>query len=135
MFCRYVAPEILERRPYGCLVDVWALGVLCFELLVGKDTRNTLASPYHVPNSRTAVVPSPGRTPFRASKPGTKRGTAEKNPNEGTFAKILEFQDPLRFPITPLVSPNGKDFVKRLLVREPSKRLRMDSALDHDWLL
>ena len=32
----YVAPEILRRAGYNWSVDLWALGVLAFELLVGK---------------------------------------------------------------------------------------------------
>ncbi|MEL6907854.1 MAG: protein kinase, partial [Planctomycetota bacterium] len=31
----YLAPEILLQRGYGLAVDVWALGVLCFEMVFG----------------------------------------------------------------------------------------------------
>lgn len=31
----YMAPEILENKPYNEKVDVWALGVLLFELTQG----------------------------------------------------------------------------------------------------
>ena len=29
----YMAPELLDGQPYGCAADVWALGVIGFELL------------------------------------------------------------------------------------------------------
>lgn len=32
----YLAPEILDQRPYDYRVDLWCLGVLTFELLVGN---------------------------------------------------------------------------------------------------
>lgn len=34
----YVAPEMLAEEPrYTDAVDVWSLGVLCFELLTGEE--------------------------------------------------------------------------------------------------
>ena len=33
----YMAPEILTREGYDYGVDVWALGILCFELLYGES--------------------------------------------------------------------------------------------------
>jgi len=32
----YVAPEVVMRRPYGKAVDWWAVGVLLYELIVGR---------------------------------------------------------------------------------------------------
>lgn len=31
----YVAPEVLQQKPYGKAVDVWSLGVLAFLMMVG----------------------------------------------------------------------------------------------------
>ena len=31
----YVPPEILRGDPYGCEVDIWSLGVICYVLLAG----------------------------------------------------------------------------------------------------
>jgi serine/threonine protein kinase len=32
----YVPPEILERKDYDLSVDIWCLGILTYELLIGK---------------------------------------------------------------------------------------------------
>ncbi|BES93168.1 serine threonine-protein kinase [Nesidiocoris tenuis] len=33
----YMAPEVLLNKPYDHTVDIWCLGVMAFELLVGRD--------------------------------------------------------------------------------------------------
>ena len=38
-FCgtaEYIAPELLEDKPYGPIVDWWSFGILIFEMLTGK---------------------------------------------------------------------------------------------------
>lgn len=32
----YLSPEMIEGRTYNEMVDLWCMGVLCYELLVGK---------------------------------------------------------------------------------------------------
>jgi|EP00670_Eutreptiella_braarudii_P006061 serine/threonine protein kinase len=32
----YLPPEMVEQRTYNCTADIWCLGVLCYEFLVGK---------------------------------------------------------------------------------------------------
>ena len=45
--CEYFSPEMVEEKPYDSSVDMWSLGVLCFEFLVGttpffSDTPQTM---------------------------------------------------------------------------------------------
>jgi cGMP-dependent protein kinase len=32
----YTAPELFWGKPYGCEVDLWAFGVMLYELLTGE---------------------------------------------------------------------------------------------------
>jgi serine/threonine protein kinase len=32
----YSAPQILKKKNYSYKVDVWAIGIMCYELLCGK---------------------------------------------------------------------------------------------------
>ena len=58
---QYMAPEVIQRKPYGCAVDMWGAGVLLFVLLGGyppfNGTRERLydlicSGTYHVSQGR-----------------------------------------------------------------------------------
>lgn len=89
----YLPPEMVKKKEYNAAVDLWALGVLAYEFLVGKP-------------------------PF------------EHDEEEQTKKNITE--RPLEFPEH--VSENGRDFISKLLVKDPSKRMSLDEALQHVWL-
>ncbi|RGB25953.1 kinase-like domain-containing protein [Rhizophagus diaphanus] len=41
----YLAPEMVKRQPYNEKVDVWALGIICYELLVGVPPFESIGFP------------------------------------------------------------------------------------------
>jgi len=45
----------------------------------------------------------------------------------------MDDQENLSFPDT--VSDLARDFISRLLVREPEKRMSLEDALQHPWIL
>ncbi|VDD94216.1 unnamed protein product [Enterobius vermicularis] len=59
----------------------------------------------------------------------------DKLPFEETNDRKLEFT--LQFPSEKenFVSENAKDLIKKLLVKEPSRRLTVDGILQHPWIL
>jgi calcium/calmodulin-dependent protein kinase I len=95
----YIAPELISTSdtPYSNSVDMWAVGVICYELLCGY-------SPFQADNQNDL---------FRA-----------------ILKCVVEFPDAEWRDI----SREAKDFVKRLLVKDPSQRMTAEEALKHEWL-
>lgn len=83
----YVAPEIVSGCQYDAKVDVWSLGVLCFELTTG-------------------------RAPF------------ENRINREAFNNIVN----LNFKFPEYLSEMAKDFINRLLVKDPHKDMTLKKS-------
>eukprot|EP00727_Mastigamoeba_balamuthi_P012671 m51a1_g8026 putative protein serine threonine kinase (1159) ;mRNA; f:14879-19850 len=94
----YVAPEILECKPYTEAIDMWAIGVITYTLLSGF-------------------------TPFYGVSP------------KELFQRILSLDYDFPEETWRGVSDQAKDFIRRLLVLEPSQRMCARDALQHEWLL
>lgn len=52
---------------------------------------------------------------------------------EGTMQRISDVD--LRFPETPRVSLAAKDLIKRLLQKDPKKRMALSRVLSHPWII
>lgn len=102
----YLSPEAAQGKPYDELVDVWALGVLCFELLMGK-------------------------TPFVRSQ--GKEGESASEVSQRMYAQISAF-GPLVFPSRCSLSAPARDLTARLMVKEPRDRIPLSQAISHPWL-
>jgi aurora kinase len=89
----YLPPEMIEGKDHDKLVDIWSLGVLCYEFLVGSP-------------------------PFEAE------GHAE------TYRRISRVD--LKFPQH--VGPEARDFISRLLVKDPKRRMALSDALHHPFI-
>eukprot|EP00002_Diphylleia_rotans_P012236 TRINITY_DN2395_c0_g1_i1.p1 TRINITY_DN2395_c0_g1~~TRINITY_DN2395_c0_g1_i1.p1 ORF type:complete len:324 (+),score=82.00 TRINITY_DN2395_c0_g1_i1:54-1025(+) len=93
----YVAPEIIDERPYGPPVDMWSVGVIAYILLCGFP-------PFYDDNIQVMY--------------------------DQVLACQYEFPDPWWSQ----VSSEAKDFISKLLVLEPEKRLTAAQALQHPWV-
>lgn len=89
----YLSPEMVQSEPHDRGVDIWACGVLLYEMLTG-------------------------RPPFAASS------------QVKAMNRIMKVD--LQIPDT--VSPLASDLIRRLLVREPSKRLTLKEVARHEWI-
>lgn len=90
----YLPPEMVCHQKHDRAVDIWGLGVLAYEFVVGKP-------------------------PFE-----TKGSTEE------TFKKIKSVE----FGFPPFLSNTCRDFISKLLVREPERRLAIERILAHRWI-
>lgn len=90
----YLPPEMVCHQKHDKAVDLWGIGVLAYEFVVGKP-------------------------PFET------RGSTEE-----TFKKIKSVD----FAYPAYLSNACKDFISRLLVREPAYRLSIDQVLSHRWI-
>ncbi|KPM07553.1 aurora kinase A-like protein [Sarcoptes scabiei] len=90
----YLSPEMLRHQKYDHNVDIWCLGVLTYEFLVGSP-------PFE--NADTTV----------------------------TYQRIITG----KYSFPDYVSPLARDFVSRLLMIEPSKRMPLEQARRHEWII
>jgi len=90
----YLPPEMVEGRPHDSTADVWGLGVLAYEFLVGSP-------------------------PFEAEG------------HRATYRRIAAVD--LRFPV--FVSERAQDLIRKLLVKEQAKRMKLADVPKHDWII
>lgn len=136
----YLSPEMVAGKPYDRTVDVWALGILAYELLQGK-------TPFYVPEgeNRGAVSMDRGEgreggaggkgvgvTAAAAVAAATEDGDMKKG-REEVYARIAAYEGALTFPYP--VSVEARSFVSALLVPDPQDRVSLDAALRHPWLM
>jgi len=85
---------MIEGHPHDHNVDIWALGVLCYEFLTG-------------------------RPPF------------ESGNHKDTYKKITNLE--IKFPS--YISEGARDLIRKLLVKDPKKRLHLSQLPEHPWIL
>ena len=90
----YLPPEMVEGREHDEMVDVWAIGVLLYEFLVGTP-------------------------PFEAEG------------HSATYRRISRVD--LRFPRG--VAEDAQDLIRRLLQKDPRKRMALTSVPHHPFVL
>lgn len=102
----YVAPEILNKQPYGTPVDMWSCGVIIFVVLGG-------------------YVPFPQAGTYPNGEPD----------NREMFEKIKGSDFDFDERWWKDVSAHAKDLIVKLLEVDTKKRLTAKQALRHPWFL
>ncbi|CAN0259020.1 unnamed protein product [Ascophyllum nodosum] len=103
----YMAPEVVRGRLHDTAVDMWSMGVITYNMLSGQQ-------PF-------------GHRRFRQKR------KVRQNPN---FIFYESTRPHLTFETKywGSVSEEAKDFIRKLLTVDPSKRLNARDALKHCWL-
>ena len=107
----YLAPELVERRPYGSEVDAWALGVLLYEFLYGK-------APF--------ADHTPQWTYHRIRRVDIRFPQEPKVDVDGQdlISKVCFFQETDGFRSTRI----------QLLCRNQKERIQLECVFDHPWV-
>ena len=107
----YLAPELLEGTPYGSAVDAWSVGVLAYELLVG----------------RTPFGGAGGRGPDNGRIVGVEYAFPDDDDDNDAAAAAVGDDEPA-------VSDAARHLVGALLRKDPAERLSMAQVLEHPWI-
>ncbi|KAI5968104.1 IPL1 [Candida margitis] len=116
----YLPPEMIESKPHDETVDIWALGVLIYEFLVGKppfeevDKNATYKRIVKVDLRFPKYLPNGGS----AGGSGNEKESKGKNSDTGSGLDL-----------------DAIDLIRRLLRYEPSQRLHLDDVLRHPWIV
>lgn len=97
----YVSPDVLRGDMYDEKIDLWAIGVLTYELLVGK-------------------------VPFKI--------VSEADLKKIVNLFLIQLYDEITFPDYLKISCIAKDFIFKLMHKDPKQRLDMDEVKNHPFL-
>lgn len=100
-----MAPEILNEEKYNKSIDIWALGILLYEMLHGK-------SPF-----------ASEENPFSSKNPKNDKKEIQYN----IKYKKLTFNEDL--------SDDCKDILRKMLENDSNKRIKIEQIKEHPFLL
>lgn len=135
----YRSPEVILNGKYGPAIDMWSLGCILVELYIGRpildgeDEGDQLACMMELLNVPTSTFlskckPSKVKQFFDDHGPvyyrQYGRSRTHKIRGEPGSRKLLPYCDDSDF----------KDFIKKCLVWDPTRRLTPIGALEHPWL-
>ena len=122
----YLPPEMIENKDHDHSVDIWALGVLAYEFLVGSPPFE--AEGHSEARARRAAPSRPAALDRFADSHATP---PPLRPPAQTYRRIVKVD--LRFPAH--VSADARDFIARLLRKEPRQRMPLDAVKHHAWIV
>jgi hypothetical protein len=129
----YVAPEVIASTGYDTSADMWSVGVLIYTWMSGVFPFSVSDKDFQ--KDAGAEGMGGGGMPEEGGEKGGEKGGAAGATNtrrDLLYAKISECQ--YSEAHLDKVSAAAKDFIQRLLVRDPKSRMTAEEALQHPWV-
>eukprot|EP00953_Heterococcus_sp_UTEX-ZZ885_P002816 2044-Heterococcus_DN1.PRE.1 len=153
IFCLYCSPEMVAAAPhYGKSIDVWALGVLCYELLTGTTPFVSSAPPLpvaaapaaHSGSDSTAAVAAAVTASSDAAAAVAQQqeqqqqscdasSSASADPHASMYARIARYTGQLVFP-EGCGSAAALAFCEFVLEPRSCDRPSIEAVACHPWL-
>ncbi|XP_049633847.1 serine/threonine-protein kinase ULK3 isoform X2 [Suncus etruscus] len=134
----YMAPEMVCQRQYDARVDLWSVGVILYgEYTVSPGLEFPIHPCTHPCSpiwAGQALTPAPPSCPLLPS--------TEALFGQPPFASrsFLELEEKIRsnriieLPLRPLLSRDCRDLLRRLLERDPDRRISFKDFFSHPWV-
>ena len=103
----YISPEMFERMGHDYRVDIWSVGVLCYELCSGK-------APFESENARETMKKACLVISF--------------------FSHKLKFYFQAQYKYPDYFSSDLKELLQKLLVIDPDYRIGLEDVLESPWI-
>ncbi|ELW48173.1 Serine/threonine-protein kinase PAK 6 [Tupaia chinensis] len=143
----WMAPEVISRSLYATEVDIWSLGIMVIEMVDGEPPyfsdspvqamkRLRDSAPPRLRNSHkhinlSSTTAQPGHS---WATDGTARVPGATDPALPQ-ADLHLLSPPPEYTCHLCPSPVLRDFLERMLVRDPQERATAQELLDHPFLL
>lgn len=133
----YRAPEILLGMPYGPPIDMWSLGAIIPELLMGRPLFHSVDEVDQIA-LMSQVIGSPDPQMMSKCRRGPLFFDMNGMPLQLTNSKGETRQLPGSTPLSHLLkhcSPEAIDFCSQILKWDPEKRLTAAKAIYHPFVI
>jgi serine/threonine protein kinase len=128
----YAAPEISfgGDRGYDSAVDMYSLGVTLYILLCGHP-------PASRPRCGSFILDNDFSSDESHNGFVSQDDGEDNDEDDDNFYSASSLATPIDFPLKLWrhISPSAKNLVRKMLHRNPDRRIKAVDALKHDWLL
>ena len=124
----YRAPEIILGIPYGPAIDIWSLGCIIAEFIIGKPLFDAKGDNDQIKKFVEVIGNPPSG--FIAQSPRKKQFAAPDG-------KLLTNPTPFKNRLSSILKSNDQlmiDFLTKCLEWDPTKRITAAKALQHPWI-
>ncbi|KAK6750625.1 hypothetical protein RB195_002540 [Necator americanus] len=133
----YVAPEVLQQKPYGKAVDVWSIGIsknMTAMIVLSGTPRHLTVTAFNgwLENFSVPTLSKPSqpltfylRLMFMWYPPFYDESDAN------LFAQIIKGEYEFDAPYWDQISDSAKDFISHLMCCDPEHRYTCEQALEH----